>query len=229
MTVRVEHLTYSIKDREVLSDISFILEEGRITFFLGKSGSGKTTIFRSLAGLIKPSYGEIIIKGESPALVFQQPELFPHMTVLGNCVHPQMIVQGKSKEEALDQTHTLLQMLEIESLFDRYPHELSGGQKQRVAIARALCLNKRTILFDEPTSALDPFSTSAFEKLLESLKERKLTLAISTHDMYFIKRCLDKVYLVENGSIIGSYDSENGELERDHPLYAYFDKCTPNI
>ncbi|AFS20680.1 MULTISPECIES: amino acid ABC transporter ATP-binding protein [Chlamydia] len=221
MTVKVRNLAYSINNKHILSKVSFSLEEGHITLFVGKSGSGKTTILRALVGLVEPTSGDISIEGESPALVFQQPELFPHMTVLNNCMHPQIIVKHRSKEEAKDKTFNLLKFLDIEDIANSYPHQLSGGQKQRVAIVRSLCMDKRILLFDEPTSALDPFSTSAFKRLLESLRDQNLTLGVSTHDMHFVQGCLDRVYLVDQGEIISTYDKRYGDLDDEHPLNLY--------
>lgn len=221
MSVRVTNLSYSIKNKTILSDISFTLERGRITLFVGKSGSGKTTILRSLVGLSNPMKGDILLDGEPPAFVFQQPELFSHMSVYENCIHPQVIVKHRSREEAEEKANSLLRLLDIDTIADHYPHELSGGQRQRVAIVRSLCMDKKTLLFDEPTSALDPFSTSLFRQLLESLKDQDLTLAISTHDLPLIQECLDRAYLIDQGKIISSYDKNTDQLDESHLLYQY--------
>ncbi|ADH17820.1 amino acid ABC transporter ATP-binding protein [Chlamydia trachomatis] len=207
MTVEVKDLTVAVKGKEILSNVSFSLVPGRITLFIGRSGSGKTTILRSLVGLTPISSGSISVVGDPPGFVFQQPELFPHMTVLDNCAHPQMIVKKLREREAKDKALDLLGMLELREYASSYPHQLSGGQRQRVAIARALALDMRTILFDEPTSALDPFSASKFLQIVLSLKEQGMTIAISTHDILFINQCLDRVYLVDKGQIIDAYDS----------------------
>ncbi|WP_284442010.1 ATP-binding cassette domain-containing protein [Chlamydia gallinacea] len=221
MTVKVQDLTYSINNKQILSGVSFSLEAGRITLFIGRSGSGKTTILRALVGLLPPTEGDMTISGEPPALVFQHPELFPHMTVLNNCIHPQIIIKHKSLEEAKERTYNLLKQLDIENLAKHYPHQLSGGQKQRVAIVRSLCMDKRILLFDEPTSALDPFSTRSFRCLLESLKDQNLTLAISTHDVPFIQECLDRVYLIDQGKVTSIYDKRDGDLSSEHPISLY--------
>ncbi|AGW39904.1 ATP-binding cassette domain-containing protein [Chlamydia pecorum] len=224
MSVRVENLSYRVKGKEILSNVSFSLECGHITLFVGKSGSGKTTLLRTLVGLAKPSEGKIFMdKESSPALVFQQPELFPHMTVLENCVHPQVHVKKVSPQEAKDSAYELLITLGIENLGDSYPSQLSGGQKQRVAIVRSLCMGKRTLLFDEPTSALDPFSTAAFKSLLEELKAQDLAIGISTHDIPFVQSSLDRIYLIEQGKIVGAYDSCEGALHREHPIFQYLE------
>lgn len=222
MAVSVNHLSYVVHGRSILSDVSFTLEQGRITLFIGKSGSGKTTILRALVGLVEPTSGEIVLKNqEKPGLVFQQPELFPHMTVLGNCIHPQIKIQGRGESEARERAYELLQMLQVESVAEHYPSQLSGGQRQRVAIARSLVLGKQVLLFDEPTSALDPFSISAFKKLLDTLKEKNLTMAISTHDLLFIQDYLDRVYLIDHGRVVSFYDCEEGPLTEDHLLHKY--------
>jgi ABC-type polar amino acid transport system, ATPase component len=221
MTVEVKNLAVSVNGKEILSKASFSLIPGRITLFIGRSGSGKTTILRSLVGLAPISNGSISIAGDPPGFVFQQPELFPHMTVLDNCVHPQIVVKNRDPKEAKERAMELLGMLEIREYALSYPNQLSGGQRQRVAIARALALDTRTILFDEPTSALDPFSASRFLQMVFSLRDQGMTIAISTHDMLFINQCLDRVYLIDKGRITGFYDSHKEDPQASHSVKQY--------
>ncbi|ANH78960.1 Amino acid ABC transporter [Candidatus Chlamydia sanziniae] len=217
----MENLGYSVNAKKILHDVSFSLEKGRITLFIGKSGSGKTTILRALVGLIQPSQGCILIEGESPVLVFQQPELFSHMTVIGNCIHPQVHVKHRKLEEAREHAYNFLRFLDIEDVAESYPCQLSGGQRHRVAIVRSLCMDKRTLLFDEPTAALDPFATGSFKRLLEMLRDQDLTIGVSTHDMHLVQTFLDRVYLIDHGSVVGNYDKHNGDLCPEHPLFKY--------
>lgn len=230
MTIKAKNISYSLGNQHILSGVHFTLKPGTVSLFLGKSGSGKTTILRILAGLVEPTEGSIILHGgEKPSLVFQHSELFPHMTVMENCTHPQVLIQNKSKTDAEQKAKSLLQSLDIEPLQNHYPDQLSGGQRQRVAIARSLCMDKRIILFDEPTSALDPFATRAFIRLIESLKQKNCTLAISTHDMHFVKYYMDQVYLIDEGKIIASHDQSSGALTNDNPLFHYLSSVNDPI
>ncbi len=225
MLIKGKKLTYTYKKAKAptLKDISFEIKRGETVFFLGRSGSGKTTLLKCLVGILPDFHGLL----ESPSgsfnrgFVSQQYHLFPHMTVLQNCIHPQVHVLQRSKKEARLKAEQLLDSLGIVNLRDKYPSSLSGGQQQRVAIARSLCMDSELLFLDEPTSALDPTTTNQLKDLLCELKERGITLVISTHDMDFVKRMMEKVYLMVDGEIVASYDSSLDNLQSQSPIYQY--------
>lgn len=197
-----------------LENINFEIPKGRVTLFLGKSGSGKTSLLRCIANLNTSYTGEIFFEDKpikqlskqnrvkAIGFVAQQFNLFPHKTVFQNCTEPQQLVLARSLEEAEQKTTELLGSLEIAHLAERKPHELSGGQQQRVAIARALCMDARALLLDEPTSALDPESTGKLRDILKILLQKGVSIAISTHDMSFARSVFDRGYFMESGKII---------------------------
>lgn len=221
--VLASHLTviYASADHPALNDVSFDIKTGRATFFLGRSGSGKTSLLKCVANIVSHSGGTLCYQNKSIAsmtrqervtaigYVAQQFNLFPHMTALENCVHPQVHVLKKNADEALDIAISLLASLGISKLLhDRKPKELSGGQVQRVAIARALCMQPKILLLDEPTSALDPESTNELRKILEMLLAQGVSVAVATHDMQFAKSMIDCVYFLQDGQIVEAFDKE---------------------
>lgn len=223
MSINGNNVTISLDNVVILKDISFSLEPGHLTIFLGKSGSGKTTLLRCLAGLQKVSSGNIFKERKKKiGFVSQSLDLFPHMSVLKNCMHPQLCILKRKKKDAEEIAKDFLEKLELADHRYKMPSQLSGGQKQRLAIARVLSMNVDTILFDEPTSALDPYATENFRILLESLKQDGLTLVASTHDMNFVKSSLDRVYLIYEGSILDFYEKVSGEdMNLESPLHEY--------
>lgn len=226
--VIVKKVCVTINNQEILNDVYCTLPQGRITTFIGKSGAGKTTVLRACADLIKPTSGNIEIDGISLAecnaplcdaprraqrcaaqkigFVFQDFNLFAHMTVLQNCIDP-LLIQGITRTQAEERTIELLRRLEIADKRDQYPCALSGGQQQRVAIARALCLQPSVLLLDEPTASLDPINTEILAQILQQLAQQGLTVACSTQDMQFAKNIRDHVYYMEQGRIIEEYDN----------------------
>lgn len=214
-------LRYSSNQSPILNDISVAFPAGRITVLLGKSGAGKTSLLRCIAGLEKPVQGNILVDGKDLALlkapqraslvgiVFQQFNLFPHLTVLRNCMQPLMINKKMFAAEAQTRAIHYLQLVEMEAFTHRYPSQLSGGQQQRVALARALCLEPRVLLLDEPTSALDPASTRTLQRLLLQLASQELSIVISSHDMEFVRSVLDRAYLIDQGTIADESDVKN--------------------
>jgi ABC-type polar amino acid transport system ATPase subunit len=226
--VIVRNLSVQVKAQALLNAVSCSLLPGRITLLLGKSGAGKTTLLKSLVGLMPITDGEITFDGkplttlsatqraQSIGYVFQDFNLFPHLTVLENCVDP-LLVHGVSLELAQARALELLEVLDMESYATKYPAQLSGGQQQRVAIARALCLRPRVLLLDEPTASLDPYNSAILVSLLRSLAAQGLTIALSSQDMDFARTIFDRAYYIEAGNIIETCESK-AELRADSAI-----------
>lgn len=218
--VIVKNIYLRIKNILLLENVSCTLVPGKITLFIGKSGAGKTTLLKTIAGLLSPESGTICSNGESVHLltpqqrahtvgyVFQDFNLFDHMSVVRNCADP-LLIQGMSPAQAQKRAVRVLQELGMEDFLEKYPHELSGGQKQRVAIARALCLQPTVLLLDEPTASLDPFNTDILITILQKLTAQGLTIGVSSQDTNFIKKIYDRVYYLEAGKIIEECESKN--------------------
>lgn len=223
-------LRYSRRESLILDNISVTFFAGRITLLLGKSGAGKTTLLRCIAGLEKAAQGTITIDRKklsqlTPAqragqvgIVFQQYNLFPHLTVEENCMQPLMVIHGILEDHARTQAHDYLKLVDMEGFAHRYPAQLSGGQQQRVALARALCLEPQVLLLDEPTSALDPTNTQSLVLLLQRLAAEGLAIVISSHDMEFVRSILDQAYLIEKGKLVDKFDRLNTPLRSDSPI-----------
>ena len=237
--LEVQHIEKHFGDTQVLSDISFSLEEGQALSIIGSSGSGKTTLLRCLNFLERPDHGSISVKGNvifdasDPStqaekdirqkrlhfgLVFQNFNLFPQYTALQNVTLARELLSkergGESKEDIVNAGRTLLDQMGLADRADHYPHQLSGGQQQRVAIARALALHPDILCFDEPTSALDPELTGEVLRVIRSLAEQKTTMIIVTHEMAFARDVADQVIFMDGGVIV-----EQGDPREviDHP------------
>ena len=225
--LEMNHIEKKFDDLQVLKDISLAVEEGEIVSIIGPSGSGKSTLLRCATMLETIDRGEIVYLGEKAAwtengqkkavyakkdrlrqiqknygLVFQNFNLFPHFSVIKNITDAPIHVQGKPKEQALQEGMELLRKMGREDKADAYPCQLSGGQCQRVAIARALALNPRILFFDEPTSALDPELTGEVLKVIRSLAELDITMVIVTHEMAFARDISDRVIFMADGVIV---------------------------
>ncbi len=224
--LEVENLSKSFGGLEVLKDISFKVEKGEVIAIIGPSGSGKSTLLRCVNQLEKVSGGNIRVDGMEMitgykngkpvyassdtlrairlkiGLVFQNFNLFPHMSVLRNITEAPVCVLKKDKAEAKKTALQLLDKMALSSKADSYPCELSGGQQQRVSIARALALNPEVLFFDEPTSALDPELTGEILKVIKSLAKEKMTMVIVTHEMEFARDVADRVIFMDGGVIV---------------------------
>lgn len=227
-------LYYRNSKLPALDKVSCTVEEGRITLFLGKSGSGKTTLLKCIANLKQNFLGNLNYRGRPIrdmssrerashiGFVAQSYDLFPHMSVLANCMHPQIHVLKREKDEAKSVAHVQLSHLGMGEYLERYPHELSGGQKQRVSIARALCMNSRLLLLDEPSSALDPESSKKLVDILRTLNSEGVTIALSTHDMGLARHLLDRIYFMKDGRIVEFFDTRTADISETIAIKNFF-------
>lgn len=206
--LELKNISKKFKDRQILSDFNLTIEENKILAIVGPSGGGKTTLLRMLAGLEKIDSGEIIYNGESLPIdelekrnllgfVFQDFQLFPHLTVLENLVLSPIKTMNMEKNDAEKKAIELLKKLGLEKQINNYPTSLSGGQKQRVALARAMMINPKIIGYDEPTSALDPELRLEVEKLILKNRELGITQIVVTHDLQFAENIADSTLKVE--------------------------------
>ena len=206
--LELKNISKKFKDRQILSDFNLTVEENKILAIVGPSGGGKTTLLRMLAGLEKIDSGEIIYNGESLPIdelekrnllgfVFQDFQLFPHLTVLENLVLSPIKTMNMEKNDAEKKAIELLEKLGLEKQINNYPTSLSGGQKQRVALARAMMINPKIIGYDEPTSALDPELRLEVEKLILKNRELGITQIVVTHDLQVAENIADSILKVE--------------------------------
>ena len=206
--LELKNISKKFKDRQILENFNLIVEENKVLAIVGPSGGGKTTLLRMLAGLEKIDSGEIVYNGESLPVdelekrnllgfVFQDFQLFPHLTVLENLVLSPIKTMNMSKSDAENKAITLLNKLGLEKQVNNYPVSLSGGQKQRVALARAMMIDPKIIGYDEPTSALDPELRLEVEKLIIQNRELGITQIVVTHDLQFAENIADTILKVE--------------------------------
>lgn len=214
--IKVEQITKVFGKNPVLKKISTTIHQGEVVAIIGPSGSGKSTFLRCLNLLEKPTEGKIYIKDQEITnpkvnilevrkhigMVFQQFNLFPHMTVLENVTYAPQKVKKLAKGEVEKNAKDLLAKVGLSDKVDSYPSQLSGGQKQRVAIARALAMEPEIMLFDEPTSALDPEMVKEVLDVIKDLAETGMTMVIVTHEMNFAKEVADRVIFIDDGAIL---------------------------
>jgi len=234
--IEVINLKKQFGNNLILDDINFTINKGEAVSLIGPSGSGKSTILRCIADLETLTGGKILIEGHNlqdkgidrkikkelllkTGMIFQNFNLFPHMTVKDNIVNTLRIVKKTVVKKAEEIAEKVLETVGLADKKDNFPNELSGGQKQRVAIARGLALEPDILLFDEPTSALDPELVKEVLDIIRKLKkERKMTMLIVSHEMKFVREISDEVIVMENGKILekGSVEKifENPETQR---------------
>ncbi len=230
--VIVENVQKSFGNLEVIKDISLSINKGEVLGIIGPSGSGKSTLLRCITQLETVSAGKISICGDTmvendadgkphyadkqtlhkiglkAGLVFQNFNLFPHLSVMQNLTEAQIHVLGIPKDEAASTARELLAKMGLSAKESAYPFQLSGGQQQRVSIARALALKPEVLFFDEPTSALDPELTAEILKVIRELADEKMTMAVVTHEMAFAASLADRIIFMDGGVIVEEGSAE---------------------
>ena len=213
--ITVKNLKKSYKDLQVLKGIDLTVTKGEVVVLIGPSGCGKSTLLRCMNLLEEPTEGQVFFEEEELTnqksnlneqrqkmmMVFQQFNLFPHMTILENVSFGLIKLQKKSKEEAKEKALSLLERVGLVDKAEQYPQQLSGGQKQRAAICRALAMEPDVILFDEPTSALDPEMVKEVLEVMKELARSGMTMICVTHEMGFAKEVASRVIFLDNGLV----------------------------
>ncbi|OUN10508.1 amino acid ABC transporter ATP-binding protein [Flavonifractor sp. An9] len=221
--ISVKGLKKSFKNHEVLKGIDIEIQPGEVVAIVGPSGCGKSTFLRCLNLLEKPSGGQILyhdvdlVSADAKTstkvllgmgMVFQQFNLFPHLTVLDNIMLAPTMVKGQDKQTSQEQAMALLKTVGLEDKKDAYPNQLSGGQQQRIAIARALAMKPEVMLFDEPTSALDPEMVGEVLDVMKKLAAEGMTMLVVTHEMGFAREAADRVIFIDGGYIVEDSEPE---------------------
>ena len=213
--ISVQNLEKTFDDTAVLKGVSVDINKGDVVCVIGASGSGKSTFLRCLNLLEMPTGGRIFFEGndltdkkvnlnihrQKMGMVFQQFNLFPHMTILENMTCAPVLLKKATKEQAEAKAKELLARVGLADRADSYPNQLSGGQKQRVAIVRALCMEPEVMLFDEPTSALDPEMVGEVLDVMRELAREGMTMVVVTHEMGFAREVSNRVLFLDNGVI----------------------------
>ena len=212
--LEIKNLKKSFGKKKVLNGINLKVDKGDIIGIIGPSGCGKSTLLRCINLLEKPDSGKVIFEGDDLTdnksfhetrrkigMVFQQFNLFDHMSVIDNIIFAPVKLKIMSKEDAIKKAKELLKEIDLSELENRYPSELSGGQKQRVAIIRTMIMKPDIILFDEPTSALDPEMIGEVTNLMRKIAKEGMTMLIVSHEMNFIKNFCTRVIFMSDGLI----------------------------
>ena len=220
--LEIEHLTKKYEENIILDDVGLTVHKGEVIVIVGPSGCGKSTFLRCINALEPIQGGTIVLDGENVetgnrnltrvrekiGMVFQNYELFPHLTILENIMLAPIKVQKRKKETVKQEAMHLLQRVGLEEKADSYPRQLSGGQKQRAAIVRALCMHPEILLFDEVTAALDPEMVREVLDVMLGLAAQGRTMLIVTHEMQFARAVADRILLIDKGKIIEDSNPE---------------------
>lgn len=218
----ISHLTKRFEDQVILEDLSLEVREGEVVVIVGSSGCGKSTLLRCINALEDIQGGEIRLRGQlirhdsrnlpelrqKVGMVFQNYELFPHLTVLDNILLAPVKAQKRSRQEAREEALALLERVGLKEKADSWPRQLSGGQKQRVAIVRALIMHPEILLFDEVTAALDPEMVREVLDVIVNLADQGKTMLIVTHEMSFARAVADRIILLDDRRILEGSDPE---------------------
>ncbi|MCG6904956.1 MAG: amino acid ABC transporter ATP-binding protein [Rhodobacter sp.] len=238
VAISIKSLNKFFGDYHALRDVDLEVPGGQTLVICGPSGSGKSTLIRCMNGLETYSSGEINVLGlavgddtrildqvrKRVGMVFQGFNLFPHLTILENCVLPQIRAVGRDRTAATVEAMDQLKKMHVEIQAEKYPDQLSGGQQQRVALARALCLKPEIMLFDEPTSALDPEMISEVLEVMQDLARADMTIVCVTHEMGFARAVSDRVILMSEGRIVEEGHAEQMFSNPQHPVTQDFMK-----
>lgn len=223
MIIQTKQINKRFGELIALDKVSFEIEKGEVVVIIGPSGSGKSTLLRCLNGLEKVDSGEIIIEGikldkdkksihkvrEEIGMVFQDFNLFPHLTVLGNLCLAQKVVRKRDEQTSERISLEFLKKVGLLEKKESFPNQLSGGQQQRVAIARALAMNPKIMLFDEPTSALDPEMIGEVLEVMKVLAKEGMTMLVVTHEIGFAREVANRIIFMDQGKIIEEGKTEN--------------------
>ena len=220
--LKIEHLTKRYDGNNILEDVNLTVHKGEVIVVVGPSGCGKSTLLRCINALEPIQEGRISLNGEfiepgsrnlsrlrqKIGMVFQNYELFPHLTVLNNILLAPVKVQKRNKDEVKEEAFMLLKRVGLDGKEKSYPRQLSGGQKQRVTIVRALCMHPEILLFDEVTAALDPEMVREVLEVMLGLASQGRTMVIVTHEMQFARAVADRILMLDEGKIIEDTDPE---------------------
>lgn len=229
--LEIKNLTKSYGKTKVLNNINLKVEKGEVLLIIGPSGAGKSTFLKCINMIEKYDKGKVVLDGttidssninlmrQKIGMVFQQFNLFPHLTVLENIILAPVKLKIMTKKEATTKALEYLKNIDLLDKKDCYPDNLSGGQQQRVAIIRTIIMSPEVILFDEPTSSLDPEMTRDVVSLISKIKEKKVTMIIVSHEMAFVREVAERIIFIENGRV--EEDSKIEDINKTKKIQSF--------